>query len=130
MTVDFNAIVNAHAAAAARVSIPVTPKKPRDLTRDQWTYKGWEISFDMPPIPARNFDWCATSPDFDADCDQYGFFICSGEQVHAATYEELVEAIEEALSTLSPSASPADPAGATGVPASMPSAPRGVPSDG
>lgn len=85
MTVDFNAIVSAHAAAQQRVSIPVTPK----------TYKGWEISFDPPPIPVRNFDWVATSPDFDADCDQDGFFVCSGGQVHAATHEDLLREIDD-----------------------------------
>lgn len=57
-------------------------------------YKGWSIDFDIKPIPVRNFDWTATSPDFDADCDHDGFYICSGHQVHAATYEELLEEIE------------------------------------
>lgn len=71
--------------------------KPSEL--DQWSYKGWTISFDMPPIPARNFDWIATSPDFDADCDQDGFFICSGGQVNAATYEELLEEIENYIAS-------------------------------
>jgi len=61
------------------------------------TYKGWQISFDMPPIPFRNFDWTATSPDFDADCDQNGFFCCAGHQVHAATYEDLLEEIENCI---------------------------------
>lgn len=66
------------------------------LSPDMWTYKGWQISVDAPPIPVRSFDWCATSPDFDADCDQDGFFISGGQQVHAATYEELLVAIEDA----------------------------------
>lgn len=59
------------------------------------TYKGWTISADCPPIPLRSFDWCATSPDYDVDCDQDGFFRCSGQQVHAATYKELLVEIDD-----------------------------------
>ena len=70
---------------------------PTDLTRDMWIYKGWQISFDMPPIPTRDMDWQAVSPDFDADCDQDGFFRCAGHQVHAATYEDLLIEIENCL---------------------------------
>ena len=43
-------------------------------TTDMWTYKGWTISAVYPPIPTRSHDWSATSPDYDADCDQDGFF--------------------------------------------------------
>lgn len=75
----------------------VTPLRPVDLERDQWTYKGWQISFDMPPIPSRDMDWCATSPDYDCDCDQDGFYKCAGEIVHAGTYEDLLIAIEDCL---------------------------------
>lgn len=64
---------------------------------DQWTHEGWQISYDMKPIPCRDFDWSATSPDYDCDCDQDGFFRCSGQQVHAATYEELLLEIELAI---------------------------------
>ncbi len=63
----------------------------------KFTHKGWRISFDMPPIPVRSFDWTATSPDYDVDCDQDGFFRCGGDQVHAATYEELLLEIECAI---------------------------------
>ncbi|ABD27453.1 hypothetical protein Saro_3018 [Novosphingobium aromaticivorans DSM 12444] len=66
-------------------------------TEDMWTYKGWTISVDSPPIPTRAFDWCATSPDYDVDCDQDGYFRCAGEQVHAATYEDLLQEIEDAI---------------------------------
>ena len=45
----------------------------------------------------RNFDWSATSPDYDVDGDSEGFHVCSGQQVHAATYEELIEEIELAI---------------------------------
>lgn len=71
--------------------------RPSDLTRDQWTHKGWQIGFDLPPIPTCNFDWSATSPDYDVDCDQDGFHQCAGQMVNAATYEELLEAIEDAI---------------------------------
>lgn len=30
--------------------------------------------FVYPPIPIRNFDWCATFDDYDCDCDQDGYF--------------------------------------------------------
>jgi hypothetical protein len=68
--------------------------KPSELSRDQWTYKGWEISFDMPPIPIRDFDWVAIAPEYDVDCDQDGYFD-NGMKVHAATYEDLLVAIED-----------------------------------
>lgn len=64
---------------------------------DQWTHKGWAICADFPPIPTRDFDWSATSPDYDVDCDQDGFFHCGGHHVHAATYEELLQEIEDAI---------------------------------
>lgn len=73
------------------------PLRPVDLNRDMWTYKGWQISFDMPPIPCRDFDWSAVSPDYDVDCDLDGPFCCAGSQVHAGTYEELLESIEDEL---------------------------------
>lgn len=87
--VDFNAIVSAHAASQLRATETVTP--------DQWAYKGWDISFDAKPIPIRSFDWTATSPDYDCDGDSEGFFVCSGQQVSAATYEELLVEIELAI---------------------------------
>ena len=67
------------------------------LAVDMWTYKGWSISADVPPIPTRDFDWSATSPDYDADCDQDGFHRCAGQTLHAATYEDLLQAIEDAI---------------------------------
>ena len=62
------------------------------------TYKGWHISFDMKPIPHRGCDWTATSPDYDVDCDQDGFFVAGGQQVHAATRDELIAEIDAAES--------------------------------
>lgn len=69
-------------------------------TDDMWTYKGWSIGFDAKPIPSRDYDWTATSPDFDVDCDQDGFFRCGGDQVHAATYEALLFEIESVIAEL------------------------------
>lgn len=60
-------------------------------------YKGWSISFDMKPIPTRNFDWTAISPDFDADYDGDGFYISSGHQVHGASHEELLREIDAVI---------------------------------
>lgn len=62
-----------------------------------WDYKGWSISFDAKPIPNRSFDWTATSPDYDVDSDEDGYFVCSGEVLNAATYEELLQEIEDYL---------------------------------
>lgn len=62
-----------------------------------WSYKDWSISFDAKPIPTRQFDWSATSPDYDVDSDQDGFFVCGGEVIYAATYEELLQEIEDCL---------------------------------
>lgn len=59
------------------------------------TYRGWSISFDYPPIPIRSMDWSATSPDYDCDCGQDGFFKCAGEMFQAGSYEELIAQIDE-----------------------------------
>lgn len=69
----------------------------------QWTYKGWTISVDPKPIPCRNFDWSAESPDFDMDVDADGTVICSGEVLYAATYEDLLIEIEDYLADFEPS---------------------------
>lgn len=58
------------------------------------TYRGWNVHYDNPPIPIRSMDWSATSPDYDVDCDEDGFFVCAGQQVHAATYDELIAEID------------------------------------
>lgn len=60
---------------------------------DMWTYRGWSISADCPPIPCRDFDWTATHPSYDVDCDQDGFFD-NGMKVNAATYKELLAEID------------------------------------
>lgn len=60
-------------------------------------YRGWSISYDYPPIPIRSMDWSATSPDYDVDCDDDGFHVVGGRQVHAATYDALVIEIDAAI---------------------------------
>lgn len=60
-------------------------------------YRGWNVHYDHPPIPIRSMDWSATSPDYDVDCDEDGFFVCSGQQVHAATYDALCAEIDAAI---------------------------------
>ena len=70
--------------------------RPVDLNRDQWTYKGWQISFDMPPIPIRDHDWQATSPDYDASYEgPEDGWVSSGGHVFAGTYQDLLVAIED-----------------------------------
>ena len=61
------------------------------------TYRGWNVSYDNPPIPIRSADWSATSPDYDVDCDSESCWEVSGQQVHAATYDELVKEIDAAI---------------------------------
>lgn len=64
----------------------------------QWNYKGWDIDVDRKPIPSRNFDWMAVSPDYECDYDdEDGPVIISGEVLYAATYEELLFEIDEYL---------------------------------
>lgn len=66
------------------------------MTQD--TYRGWNVNFDYPPIPIRSADWSATSPDYDVDYnDEDGFFVFAGQQVHAATREELIAEIDAAI---------------------------------
>ena len=60
-------------------------------------YKGWAISYDYPPIPVRDMDWSATSPDYDCDGDSEGFHCVQGQMVHAATLKDLYIAIDEAI---------------------------------
>lgn len=60
----------------------------------QKTYRGWSVDYDPKPIPHRGFDWSATSPDFDCDCEDGAFVICSGHQVSAASFEELCAEID------------------------------------
>lgn len=57
-------------------------------------YRRWEISKNSAPYGER---YEATSPDYDVDCDQDGFFVCGGECLSADTVEELKELIDESI---------------------------------
>ena len=70
------------------------------------TYRGWNVSYVHPPVPFRGWDWIATSPDYDVDGDSDGFWVCCGEQVQAATYDELVKEIDAAIDDGTPSPNP------------------------
>lgn len=66
-------------------------------------YKGWRIGREYPPIGTREFDWVATSPDYDVDCDEDGFYRCAGQQVHAATHQQIIAEIDAAIEESTPS---------------------------
>lgn len=57
-------------------------------------HRGWSLSFDFPPIPVRDFDWSATSPDYDCDCDDEGFHATSGAVVHGPTRAAVIAEID------------------------------------
>lgn len=59
---------------------------------DQWKHRGWEITADH-GHPQAAYVWTATGPNFDCDLVD-GQFVVTGGCVHAATYEELLEEIE------------------------------------
>lgn len=68
-----------------------------DEALDRDTYRGWTISHAPPPIPMRNLDWAATHPDYDASWEgEEDGWVDNGLAVHAATRDELIEAIDEA----------------------------------
>lgn len=55
-------------------------------------------SHECPPIPIRDWDWSAVTDDYDADCDQDGFFsshpVGSGPTEEAAI-ADLLEQLED-----------------------------------
>lgn len=65
-----------------------------------YTINGVKIHTDhvQPPIPIRDFDWQAITDDYDADCDQDGFFsnhpVGSGATEDAAI-KDLLEQLED-----------------------------------
>jgi len=62
------------------------------------TYRGWEISYDPPPIPMRCFDWSALSPDYDASYEgPEDGWVTSGEHLMAGSLEELKKEIDFAI---------------------------------
>lgn len=58
--------------------------------RSSYTYRGWNVSFDPPPIPTRVFDWEATHPDYDGAPDGNDSRIAYG-----ASRREVQSAIDE-----------------------------------
>ena len=68
----------------AEVLAPFAP--PGSVLRRPDTYRGWQISYDYPPIPIRDFDWSATSPDYDGEGDD--------RIVHARTREAVMREID------------------------------------
>lgn len=90
--VDFNAIVNAHAAAQCKAA---TPEMTKPVTPDMWTHRGWKIDFDAKPIPCRSFDWTATHPDYDASYEgPEDGWVSNGLSVSAGSYKELLAEID------------------------------------
>lgn len=61
---------------------------------EERTHKGWEVRFDPPPIPYRDFDWVAVHPEYDAWMED-GEEASNGKIVHATTYAALIQAIDE-----------------------------------
>jgi hypothetical protein len=57
-------------------------------------YKNWEISYNPPPIPVRDFDWVAMHPDYEAWTEE-GIWVSNNLCLHAANREELLAEIEE-----------------------------------
>ena len=60
------------------------------------TYRGWSISYDPPPIPARNCDWQAVHPDYDASWEgEETGWTDNGLKAAAASREDLIAEIDE-----------------------------------
>ena len=57
------------------------------------TYRNWRIDYD-PRALHPSYEWQATSPDYDVDCDQDGYFVHSDMYACAATREELLAEID------------------------------------
>lgn len=62
----------------------------RRMAAESATHHGWDISFDYPPIPCRDFDYSASHPDYDGaeDANDNRF-------VHAATMDAIRAAIDQ-----------------------------------
>lgn len=62
------------------------------------THRGWSISHDHPPVPVRDMDWSATSPDYDASYEgPEDGWVASGTRLTAATREDLVALIDDEI---------------------------------
>jgi hypothetical protein len=78
------------------VSAPrLTSDLTSDRTRGMLVYRGWQISFDMPPIPYRGADWQAVHPDYDASYEGHeDGWVSNGLSVTAGTYQDLLIEID------------------------------------
>lgn len=56
-------------------------------------YKGWEVRFDPPPIPVRDFDWVAIHPNYEGWVEE-GEYVSNGLVVHAPSKTALRQAID------------------------------------
>lgn len=61
---------------------------------DQKEYKGWEIRFDPPPIPVRDFDWVAIHPQYEG-WQEDGRYVSNGMIVNAPNYDALITEIDD-----------------------------------
>ncbi len=68
----------------AEVLAPFAPVN--SVLRRPDTYRDWQISYDYPPIPIRDFDWSATHPDYDGPEDD--------RIVHGPTREAVMREID------------------------------------
>jgi hypothetical protein len=57
------------------------------------TYKGFEIRHNDYAF-LREDQFVATSPDYDVDCDEDGFFVCSGIALYSDSLEDLKAQID------------------------------------
>ena len=84
--------------APAPIAAPVADPQAfaaRDINAPAHTYRGWSVSFDHPPIPVRDFDWSAASPDYDASYEgPEDGWASSGEIVHGRTRADVIAAID------------------------------------
>ena len=56
-------------------------------------YKGWEISYNPPPIPVRSCDWVAMHPVYEAWTEDEQW-VSNGLCLHAPNREELLAEID------------------------------------
>jgi len=57
-------------------------------------YKGFEIRHNENAFFTEQ-TFVATSPDYDVDCDQDGFFVCGGIALYSETIDDLKDMIDD-----------------------------------
>jgi hypothetical protein len=81
--------------AAALAGIEIALRREPNIA-----YRGWSISYDPPPIGARNCDWQFSHPDFDASWEgEEDGFVGNGLCGYAATLGEAIAEIDERIAT-------------------------------